>query len=369
MTTKPRILIVDDEPDSAEDLIDPTAQNLDVSVRHPSDVVESDLRDCAVVVVDHYLENWHELESQPPATRPKDGFALAAVLRSQLPRAGPGPAIVILTGKLEQLAGSLPPQAAQHLLAWQHDIEWVFSKSAPRLADRLLDMADAVKSFRSVWSNQLELENFASAWLALNDMPWKDVALDHILQTRPPIHNVSVETSGSSLLRWFLHRILPYPAFLTDIYWTATRLDVSADWLELELSKERGLFEQLAASAYSGGFSKFSGPRWWRAGLASTVVELTQGRPFDRQALREGVRALTSEEPEFLNEDHPVLAHDPRTMEATRVIDAHLAVQIVPDGWPVYADTAWASVEDIGDDPDLRDIVIDPSLLPRGSGS
>lgn len=369
MTTKPRILIVDDEPDSAEDLIDPTARNLDVSVRHPSDVVESDLRDCAVVVVDHYLENWHELESQPPATKPSDGFALAAVLRSQLPKTEAGPAIVILTGKLDELAGSLRPQVAEHLLAWQYDIEWVFSKSAPRLADRLLDMANAVESLRSVWSNQLELGKFSSAWLALNEMPWKDVAIDHILQTRPPIHNVSVETSGSSLLRWFLHRILPYPAFLTDIWWTATRLDVSAHWLQSELLKGSELAEKLGACAYSGAFAKFSGPRWWRAGLASTVVELSQGQPFDRQALREGVRAFSSEEPEFLREHRPVLAHDPSTMEATRVIDADLAVQIAPDGWPVYADTAWASVEDIENDPDLRDIVIDPSLLPRGSGS
>ena len=361
----PHILIVDDQPDSAEDIVRLALaeSNLAIAIRHPREIAAADLRSCAVVVVDQYLDYWHELDSQPPATSPRNGFALAAVLRSHMPTDIPGPAIVILTGKLDELAGPLPMQPAEHLLAWQHDVEWVLSKADDRLPDRLLDLASAVETLRSVWSNHLSLDGLASKWLALQELPWRAVALNHIVQTRPAIHDVGIETNGSSVLRWFLHRVLPYPAFLTDIYWTATRLGISVRWLQMELSKKSGLRELLANSAYSGAFSKFSGPRWWRAGLADAVVELSRGQPFDRQALKEGLRTLSSEQPEFLREDRPVLAHDPDTMVATHVVDADTAVQIAPDGWPIYADSAWAAMEDVRNDHGLRGIVLDPSKL------
>ena len=362
--SNPQILIVDDQPESAEDLLKPALANNDAAfVRHPRDIVAADLSNCSVVVVDHYLENWPELESQPPAMSPRDGFALAAVLRSQVPTDVPGPAMTILTGQLPNLAGAMPIQAAEHLLAWQHDVEWVFSKSASNVAQRLQDMADAVGALRKAWRTPFDLDVLASEWLTLQDTPWRGVALDHVMQTRPPIHTVGVETNGSSVLRWFLQRVLPYPSFLTNIYWTATRLGVTTHWLTIELRKGSRLCQLLDSCAYSGAFSNFSDRRWWRAGLADAVVTLSDGRPFDLQALREGVRAFSFEDPEFLEVTRPVLALDPETMEATQVVDADAAVQIAPDGWPIYADSAWAAIGDVRNDPGLFEIVLDPSIL------
>ena len=369
--SNPHILIVDDQPDSVEGLVKLALANGDaaIDVRHPRDIVATDLSNCAVVVVDHYLEDWPELDSQPPAISPRDGFALAAVLRSQVSTDMPGPAMTILTGQLPKLAGALPIQAAEHLLARRHDIEWVFSKSTSRVAHRLRDMANAVEALRKAWRTPFELDDLASEWLALQDTRWRGVALDHVVQTRPPIHTLGVETNGSSVLRWFLQSILPYPSFLTDIYWTATRLGVTTRWLKTELSKGSELCERLSDCAYSGAFSTFSDQRWWRAGLADTLAELSDEQPFDRQALNEGVCALSSQDPEFLKENRPVLALDPETMEATHVVDADAAVQVAPDGWPTYADSIWAAIEDVRNDPTLMEIVLDPSILSPRSDS
>ena len=364
----PQILIVDDEPESAEDLVKPALANNDVAVavRHPRDIIAADLTNCSVVVVDHYLENWPELDSLPPAISPRDGFALAGVLRSQVSTDTPGPAMTILTGQLPELAGELPIRAAEHLLAWQHDVEWVFSKSTSQVTHRLQDMVNAVEALRGAWRNPFELDDLASEWLALQDTHWRGVALDHVVQARPPIHALGVETNGSSVLRWFLQRILPYPTFLADINWTATRLGITARWLEAELLTGSELCGRLDNCAYSGAFLEFFGRRWWRAGLTDAVSELSDGQPLDRQALKEGVRSLSSGEPEYLTEGRPVLALDPKSMEATRVIEADRAVRIGPEGWPAYADWAWAAIEDVRDDPRLMDTVLDPSILqPR----
>ena len=361
----PHILVVDDQPESAESSVKVALSPEDavVTVRHPRGITLDDLRTCAVVTVDHYLDAWGELDSQVPAMSPRDGFALAAVLRSQVPAATPGPAVTILTGRLEKLAGDLPLQSAQHLLAWQHDVEWVFSNSDPALGARLLAMAEGVEALREIWGSSVGLDVLASNWLALPDVDWRGVALDNVFQTRPPIHAVGAETNGSSFLRWFLQRIWPYPSFLTDIHWTAARIGVTANWLKTELTKGSKVSAYLDSCSYTGAFSNFGSPRWWRAGIADVLVEISKGQPFSREALNAGLLQLSSEEPEFLKEDEPVLVVDPKSMEATRVVDASTAVQICPDGWPVYADALRATIDDVESNPDLRDIVQDPSLL------
>ena len=360
----PVILIVDDDPDRVRDSIglELEPEDADLVIRHPQEVTADDVAGCTLVAVDHYLDHWPERDLQPLAMKPADGFALAAVLRSQMSAESPAPAIIILTGELPRLAGKLPPKAAEHLLAWQHDVEWVLPKG-DAIAPRLVAMANAVEKLRDIWSSPLELDDVAVGWLDLQDVPWSGVALDHVIQTRPAIHSVGAQTTGASVLRWFLHRVLPYPTFLTDTHWTATRLGVTTAWLEMELQADSGLSRQLSDCRYSGAFQDFSGPRWWRAGIAHTISELSAGQPFDRAALRAGIRRVTSHEPAFLAEEHPVLALDPKTMEPTRIVEVDMAIRISPDGWPVYADDAWASVADAHDNPEIAAIVLERSRL------
>ena len=366
-----QILIVDDEPAGQVNSIayEVEPDEAVVVVRHPRDIAQSDLLGSAVVAVDHYLEDWSELDSQPLAMQPANGFALAAVLRSQVDRSVPGPAIVILTGQLPRLAGPLPLKAAEHLLAWQHDVEWVFPKAGAAgdsVAPRLVAMAKAVEKLRRVWTDPFGLEALVTGWLGLKDPPWSGVARDHIVRARPPIHSVGDQTLGASVLRWFLQRVLPYPTFLSDVWRTAMLLGVATTWLESELSTESELCDRLDHCAYSGAFLDFSGRRWWRAGLANLVVELSDGQPFDREAIQRGVSEMSSGDPAFLSEARPILAVDPTTMESTLVVEAEMSVRIGPDGWPFYADNAWASKADVFDNPALADLVLDPVSPPTG---
>ena len=93
------------------------------------------------------------------------------------------------------------------------------------------------------------------------------------------------------------------------------------------------------------------------------IWELSDRQPFDRTALRDGIRRVTSVEPAFLTEEHPVLTVDPKTMESTRIAEVGMAIRISPDGWPVYADDAGASVADALDIPHIADIVLERSRL------
>ena len=359
-----QILIVDDDPDGVSHSIGLAIApgDADIVIRHPEEVTAVDVSRCTLVVVDHFLEHWPERDMQCLSMKPADGFALAAVLRSQMPADRPGPAVAILTGDLPRLAGVLPLKAAEYLLAWQHDIEWVFPKG-DAVTPRLVAMSRGVEKFWGIWRSTLDLDDIAVGWLDLQDVQWRGVALDHVLQTRPPIHSVSSQTTGASVLRWFLHRVLPYPGFLMDIHSTATRLGVTVAWLEMELQTDSGLSGQLSSCRYSGAFNDFWGSRWWRAGLAEMIAELSDRQPFNRIALQGGIRRITSVEPIFLTEEHPVLAVDPKTMEPTRVVEASKAVRISPDGWPFYADDAWASVADARHVPHIADIVLDRSRI------
>ena len=123
---------------------------------------------------------------------------------------------------------------------------------------RLVEMSRAVEKLRHLWNDALELDEIAEGWLGLQDVKWRGVALDHILQARPPIHSVGSQTAGASVLRWFLHRVLPYPAFLTDIHWTATRLGVTAAWLKEELQTDSEMSRRLFGCRYSGAFEDFT---------------------------------------------------------------------------------------------------------------
>ena len=80
------------------------------------------------------------------------------------------------------------------------------------------------------------------------------------------------------------------------------------------------LSTQLSGCRYSGAFEDFSGPRWWRAGLADMIaVNSRVGNPSIGRRSARGFVWLTSAEPTFLTEEHPVLAVDPRTMDPTRI--------------------------------------------------
>lgn len=364
--SRPLILIVDDEPDRSEfirPLLHSHKQEVEVEILHPRDVKDMHLSAASVIVVDHYLEDWEERDSQIPSLRIKDGMALAAALRSQVNEGGPSPAIVLRTAWLEKLRGDLPSKSAPYLIAWQHDIEWVLSKadqdSTFLESIQLIEFARAVARLEGLFYQEVSMERLVSDWLNLDGPDWFEVALDDVSETRPPIHSVAQQTHGASIMRWFLHRILPYPTFLLNDRMIAIKLRVTYEWLMQELTENSELSQELNKFRYQGAFSEFDGCRWWRAGLTNFIVRVTDGRPFDFDTLREAVSSKSCTTPTFLPYSIPVLAVDPDTMQSTQVVNADQAKRITLDGWPTFADDAWVTRSDIIDKPHFADLVID----------
>ena len=361
---EPYILIVDDEPDRQAIGLEFDEGAVVTRILHPRDIADEDLTRASVIAVDHFLDHWPELEQQLPALRPANGFALAAVFRSQASDGELSPAIVVRTAKLPEIAGEIPLASAEHLVAWQHDIEWVLPKASTEKgqseASRLTELAQAVTRLHDLWAESLDVTTLAAEWLGLGDQEWDEVARRHVVETRPPLHSVAQQTHGTSVMRWFLQRVLPYPTFLIDEWRVATRLGVTQRWLHEVLGGESELQRQLEACSYSGVLETFVGRRWWRAGLACFIADATNGEPFNRTLLRESLTSLSGTEPEFLQEHRPILALDPETLTATVVVEADDAVRVAPDGWPVSADDAWVSRDALGDDEYLAGLVLDP---------
>jgi len=370
--SRPFILIVDDEPDLSESLrpllhFQTQEVEVEVEILHPRDVQDMHLSEASVIVIDHYLKYWKERDSQIPSLRIKDGIALAATFRSQVAKREPSPAIVLRTGRLEQLRGNLPSKAAQHLIAWQHDIEWVLPKTDLSSESsgilQLVEFAKAVVLLKKIWDKGISTEYLISDWLGLGQPDWLEVAVDDVSETRPPVHSVARRTRGASIVRWFLHRILPYPTFLLNEQMVAIKLGVEHDWLVKELTKNSKFSSKLGEFRYKGAFSEFDGHRWWRAGLSNFIVQITGGKPFDLDLVKGAIRSRSCTAPDFLPHSTSVLAIDPDTKQFTKVVNADHATRIVPDGWPTFADDAWAVRSDINDDPDLAELVVDRNNL------
>lgn len=367
---KPIILVIDDEPDLSEplrSLSDSKGQEVEIEILHPRDVRDVHLSDASVIIVDHYLDNWNELEGQISSLRPVNGIALAGIYRSQTDYRPSPPAIVLRTAKLEDLRAMIPSKSAEHLLAWQYDLEWVLPKvsleSDISELTKLISLAKAVADLRELWSNGVRATELAFGWLRLEEQSWAEVAAADVSETHPPIHSVAQRTHGVSIMRWFLHRILPYPTFLLNDRMLAIKLGVAYEWLLQELTEDSELRQELDGFRYRGAFSDFDGPRWWRAGLANFIVRATNGKPFDLSSLQEAVGFKSCTTPDFLSCSVPVLAVDPDTMQSTQVVNADQAVRIQLDGWPTFADDAWATRSDAMNEPHLAELVIDKQSL------
>lgn len=372
--SRPLILIIDDEPDRSEfirPLLHSHKQGVEVEILHPRDVKDMHLSTASVIVVDHYLDDWEERDGQIPSLRIKDGIALAAALRSQVSERNPQPAIVIRTARLEDLRGVLPIRTSQHLIAWQYDVEWVLPRANLQSdiseAEKLIDIVKAVVDLTTLWSNGINVNNLASDWLGLGQQNWVDVAVEHVVKTHPPVHLVAKRTHGTSILRWFLHRILPYPTFLVDEWKIAAHLGVTQAWLVEELSKNSKFRHRLDEFQYKGAFNKFDGRRWWRAGLSNFLNKMTNGKPFDSEILRKSIHFSAYSSPDFLSNFQPVLAINPESMQSTKIVNVDEAVRIIPDGWPTFADDAWALIKDIEEDKYLAQLVIDRHDLDNRS--
>jgi len=374
--SSPRVLIVDDHPDDVRSLAI-SLEGVDVTFLHPNDVMEDDLADSEVVLIDYLLDEWPERENTSQISfRPLDGLALAGVLKANAyhQKDSSPTAFAIYSAHLKDLTGGLPPEYREHVIARAINLEWAFGKfrapGAPSLETQLSSLAHAVRSLPETWpradpeSTQQQFSNL----LGLNsDWLWYSDAVEDVDKCNPPIRDLFFKADGMVLVRWLLHRILPYPCFLLDVNHLASRLRVTVDSLQHALNHQTELHARVDAFRYAGILSDFAGDRWWRSGGEAFLWELTDGNPFDLDHLRSSLDKLVQDELVFLQFAQPVVCHEENLRALPELYDIEQSVRIQLDDWPVFADKAWAPIQLAQQNPELGSLVVpeDRSLLQQ----
>ena len=367
------VLIVDDQQEGSELRAFLKTRRVSANVLHPEDVVIRNLDEADLVLVDYQLEpgNWPARDAlgSSISRQPRDGLALASVLRRHVhDREKSSPtAFAIFTGKIEQLAEPLPPQHREHILARMCNLEWVFQKAKPgktyATGDQVVELAKAVRRLPKEW-NQTDpseaMRQLATRVLDFVPNPARDKQrLEDVTSCLPPIHELSRWSHGLAILRWLLHRILPYPTFLWDSYQLASRLRIDHRWFLRMYESNAALRKFLNPCRYTGMFAEFAGCRWWRSEVELALWKATDGKSSDSDCVRGVLQKLTKKKVTPSSPiDHPIVCidRDYQPLESFAAIDD--AVRIRPDDWPSFADQAWTTIELARADEQLRSLVI-----------
>jgi hypothetical protein len=365
--TKPFVLHIDDEPDDLEPWKDEVqAQGkIDIEVCHPQDITEASLNKASLVLVDFKIEKWPErANARGLALQPPNGLAVLTTLQEKARELDPkrARAYTLYTAVIQDVARELVHQP--HIVARAHNLEWIFEKNGAgnpiaERASRVAELAESVESLPKDWPGEAgsRATQALHSWLALpKDAPWIEAAAREIRRCRPPIHEFAEHTHGIGVVRWALHRILPYPTFLLDEAHIAARLRVSLTSLRVAIESPE--FTALFGLArYTGQLASFLGRRWWRAGIEHAIFEATADSPSDLRLLHDVLKKVPGLEVQQVTRLFPVLGKQFRTDDDLATED--LVVEVRPDDWPPFADEAWALRADLEDAPELKAIAIE----------
>jgi hypothetical protein len=366
------VLIVDDEPDERFPFAESLRACLGVEVAHPGDVTPEQITAADLVLVDYVLDNWPERDQHDLAVAlcPLNGVALSGVLRAhaEADRKQPSPAFALLSGHLHDLSPDFPHEHRHHILAQSLNLEWVFPKgNLEQTIPQITALAEAMKILPRAWKHEdhgATLSQLRDLLKLNEDLPGCQLALEDVEKSHPPIHELSETSHGLSIVRWLLHRILPYPTFLLDSVYLAARLRIEP--VALQQSLADGTFRSILEEVeYSGILASFLGPRWWRSGIESWIWEVTDGQPHRPEYIHQALEARGAPHLEPVPSDREIVCMGINYQPDLKLYRMDEAVRVQPDDWPPYADQAWASIEAARDIPGLRALVIqdDAELL------
>ena len=348
----PTIIFVDDEPDDVSRFVESLTGRAKAKAVHPQDLTIDDLASASLVLVDSRLENWPERDAlNEIALKPINGKALAAVLRAHSENTNEAGlrAFALLTAHLEDSWRAAPAENREHALARSNNLEWVFRKTTDlqTLTTQFSILAGAVTRLPQKWplSNSEETETLLVQLLGIKeDREWASRAFLDVQKCHPPVHELAEWSHGIELLRWLLHRILPYPCFLYGRTRVAARLRMTVRSFENLIGSESDLANRLAECEYTGVANQFLGRRWWRAGLESMLWQITAAHPFDVATLREAMASRSSTQIEPSGVEDPIVCIDEQYSELDEFCDVGSSVRLALDDWPSYADPPWTSV-------------------------
>jgi hypothetical protein len=372
---RPQVLVVDDHADEEHAKLLKWEADLDLRIRHPQDVDFADIRDADLVVVDYVIDDWPEREAASCiALKPPNGLALTATLKGYDAQFGGSPtAFLLRSAHLSELSNGIPPETRFHVIARQYDLEWAQSKTEDIVTQlrQIQSLAKATSALPSNWPNDdpVLTKTLVQTWLCLPDLEWNEIAWQEIEECHPPLYEMANQRAGLRFLRWFLHRILPYPCFLWTTGRLAVRLRVTIESLQAAL--DNGLGELFSTSRYAGCLHDFQDTRWWRSGCETTLWKVTDGRSFDPEATLEILNKHCNGTLKRSEITHPIMCVDENYQLTNEVIEIELGVRIQPDDWPSFAEHAWISIERARSNHRVRATVlsIDRDRVSDDSGS
>jgi hypothetical protein len=374
------VLFIDDREAVARDGLSVQFSSADIDWRllHPEEVEQEDVDRADLVIVDYFLDDWPERDEVLSSSRsPIDGLAVAAALRStQLPKLNerttttrpPRPvAFALWSANLDQAAFELPQYVLPHVFSRENNLEWVFRRNdllTPEGVQQVATLAEAVVFLSSLEWLDLEPAEVLSRMLDLDASNlWSSIALEDALACRPPVNELGPRTWGLSVLRWLLHRVLPYPCFLMSEVEIAARLRVERLWTDTDSSP---LFASLRPVEYTGVLAGFSGRLWWRAGVEDWIWQQLGNDASSTQNVADLAKTLGAQTERVWRQ--PVQLVDENLRRLPQLAEIADTVRIRPDDWPVYADDAYADRETVRRSPDLLEIVdpADRSFVEQG---
>jgi hypothetical protein len=349
----PSVLFVDDEPDEVGRYVDSLENNL-VSAKavHPQDVTLTDLREASLVLVDSRLDNWPDRDALGNiALQPANGMALAVVLKSHVEdvEAFGLRAFALFTAHLKDYSPGVSVENREHALARFNSLEWAFQKTTElqTLTKQFSILAAAAARLPKKWplADSAATQQMLRELLGINEeRNWAERALFELESCHPPVRELSDWSHGIEVLRWMLHRIMPYPSFLWDEIRLAARMRITVPSLMRVLNAQDDLSGMISECEYTGITKDFLGRRWWRAGIESMLWELAGDTAFDIPALVNLYGRLSAQQIEAIPVADPVVCVDENNRPTPGFCDLSATVRLVVDDWPSYADPPRASL-------------------------
>jgi hypothetical protein len=361
----PVILIVDDKIEEADSRSQALSGQAVVLPRTPDDVSQSDLDRADLVLVDYLLDEWQQDKGLGISSRPNNGVALAAVLRSHC-ESGANTGFALHSGQLSGLSSGLPPARQLHAIARHNNLEWVFSKNddenARALEEQAVSLSRAFRELPKRWPTGAasRTRTTVERLLQLRKVGWREQAWKHVAACRPPMFELDPPTHGVTFIRWLLTRVLPYPTFLWDYRYLSARLRVTPASLLTALKQDKKFGRSIEPFRYHGVLECFIGDRWWVAGIEKWLWDETGGAVSSSKDFAKFVKSL-SRRLVLVAVAEPVVVLDSEMRAIDELQDLSTCVEIWPEDWPSYADRPWATRDSVSNSEWLKSI----SLLPR----
>ncbi len=360
---KPSILVIDDKPDELDTQIALGLNDRATScVIHPQNVKRKHLKNADLVLVDYRLENWLERDDLSIISlQPANGMALAVMLRESVDKFKKDKltAFALHTGHIKDIQGRLPLTTAQHVRAQLNNLEWVFRKDESHRYDQMLLLADAVRQLPAQWPEDSDgstamVKQFLDMDEDSFERCWRDVK-----DCRVPVEELFMGGHSILFIRWLLHQVLPYPSFLWAEHWVAARFGISIDALREVLKGDSDLAEKLESMRYSGILAGFLGDRWWRGAIEDYAWNLVEGHTANVQQLRDALTKRAGIDLDPIDANPAVVCVDTDWQPADEFLSPMTAINLHPDHWPPFADSAYMDIKIVRDDP-IRRSMVDP---------